>query len=172
MGSITAMTAGSGDRYSQEALVARGEIAKLVPKASKDAFLTKDLLEDLVAQLVGGLRSGMGYCGCATIEELQNRGASCASPPPACGRATSTTLSSPRKHPTTGLTDSQRHTDSVYSQPRIVLMWVVTIAWAGNMSLLSTGAYSGAVHSMAPGASSQHAAHPSFCRSLSRRSIS
>ena len=34
----------------------------------------KGLLEDLVGQLVGGLRSGMGYCGCANIEELQQRG--------------------------------------------------------------------------------------------------
>ena len=74
MGSITAMKAGSGDRYAQEALVARGEVSKLVPEGIEGRVPYKGLLEDLVGQLVGGLRSGMGYCGCATIEELQNKG--------------------------------------------------------------------------------------------------
>ena len=74
MGSIAAMTAGSGDRYSQEREVARGEISKLVPEGIEGRVPYKGLLEDLVAQLVGGLRSGMGYCGCINIEELQQRG--------------------------------------------------------------------------------------------------
>jgi IMP dehydrogenase len=74
MGSIAAMTAGSGDRYAQEREVARGEVSKLVPEGIEGRVPYKGLLADLVAQLVGGLRSGMGYCGCATIEELQQRG--------------------------------------------------------------------------------------------------
>jgi len=74
MGSIAAMAAGSGDRYAQEREVARGEISKLVPEGIEGRVPYKGLLEDLVAQLVGGLRSGMGYCGCANIEELQQRG--------------------------------------------------------------------------------------------------
>ncbi len=74
MGSIAAMTAGSGDRYSQEREVARGEISKLVPEGIEGRVPYKGMLEELVAQLVGGLRSGMGYCGCANIEELQQRG--------------------------------------------------------------------------------------------------
>jgi IMP dehydrogenase len=74
MGSIAAMTAGSGDRYSQEREVARGELSKLVPEGIEGRVPYKGLLEDLVGQLVGGLRSGMGYCGCPTIEELQKRG--------------------------------------------------------------------------------------------------
>jgi IMP dehydrogenase len=74
MGSIAAMAAGSGDRYAQEAAVARGEVTKLVPEGIEGRVPYKGLLADLVAQLVGGLRSGMGYCGCATIEELQNKG--------------------------------------------------------------------------------------------------
>jgi IMP dehydrogenase len=74
MGSIAAMAAGSGDRYAQEAAVARGEVTKLVPEGIEGRVPYKGLLEDLVGQLVGGLRSGMGYCGCATIEELQNKG--------------------------------------------------------------------------------------------------
>jgi IMP dehydrogenase len=74
MGSIAAMTAGSGDRYSQEREVARGETSKLVPEGIEGRVPYKGLLEDLVAQLVGGLRSGMGYCGCETIEDLQQRG--------------------------------------------------------------------------------------------------
>jgi IMP dehydrogenase len=74
MGSIAAMTAGSGDRYAQEREVARGEISKLVPEGIEGRVPYKGLLAELVAQLVGGLRSGMGYCGCSTIEELQQRG--------------------------------------------------------------------------------------------------
>ena len=74
MGSIAAMAAGSGDRYAQEVTVARGEVTKLVPEGIEGRVPYKGLLEDLVSQLVGGLRSGMGYCGCATIEELQNKG--------------------------------------------------------------------------------------------------
>jgi len=74
MGSIAAMTAGSGDRYAQEREVARGEVSKLVPEGIEGRVPYKGLLEDLVGQLVGGLRSGMGYCGCETIEELQQRG--------------------------------------------------------------------------------------------------
>jgi IMP dehydrogenase len=73
MGSIAAMTAGSGDRYSQEREVARGELSKLVPEGIEGRVPYKGLLEDLVAQLVGGLRSGMGYCGCTNIEEMQQR---------------------------------------------------------------------------------------------------
>jgi len=74
MGSIAAMAAGSGDRYAQERAVAQGEISKLVPEGVEGRVPYKGLLAELVAQLVGGLRSGMGYCGCATIEELQQKG--------------------------------------------------------------------------------------------------
>jgi IMP dehydrogenase len=74
MGSIAAMASGSGDRYAQEAEVAHGEVSKLVPEGIEGRVPYKGLLADLVTQLVGGLRSGMGYCGCATIEELQKRG--------------------------------------------------------------------------------------------------
>jgi IMP dehydrogenase len=68
MGSIAAMAAGSGDRYAQE-----GEVSKLVPEGIEGRVPYKGLLAEMVAQLVGGLRSGMGYCGCPTIEELQQR---------------------------------------------------------------------------------------------------
>ena len=68
MGSISAMAAGSGDRYAQE-----GEVSKLVPEGIEGRVPYKGLLAEMVAQLVGGLRSGMGYCGCSTIEELQQR---------------------------------------------------------------------------------------------------
>ncbi len=74
MGSIAAMTAGSGDRYAQEKEVARGEVSKLVPEGIEGRVPYKGLLEDLVAQLVGGLRSGMGYCGAANIQDLRERG--------------------------------------------------------------------------------------------------
>ena len=74
MGSIAAMAGGSSDRYAQEATVARGEVTKLVPEGIEGRVPYKGLLADLVGQLVGGLRSGMGYCGCRTIPELQAKG--------------------------------------------------------------------------------------------------
>ncbi len=69
MGSIGAMEAGSGDRYAQE-----GEASKLVPEGIEGRVPYKGMLSEMVLQLVGGLRSGMGYCGCATIDDLQQRG--------------------------------------------------------------------------------------------------
>ncbi len=73
MGSIAAMAAGSGDRYSQEKEVERGEVSKLVPEGIEARVPYKGLLGELVGQLVGGLKSGMGYCGCETIDEFQQK---------------------------------------------------------------------------------------------------
>jgi IMP dehydrogenase len=67
MGSLGAMPQGSADRYSQDA--ASG---KLVPEGIEGRVPYKGMLADLVYQLVGGLRAGMGYCGCATISQLRN----------------------------------------------------------------------------------------------------
>jgi IMP dehydrogenase len=69
MGSMGAMAAGSGDRYAQE-----GEVSKLVPEGIEGRVPYKGLLSEMVLQLVGGVRSGMGYCGAATISDLQQRG--------------------------------------------------------------------------------------------------
>jgi IMP dehydrogenase len=66
MGSMGAMAAGS-DRYPQDTS------GKLVPEGIEGRVPYKGLLSDLVYQLVGGLRAGMGYCGCATIPELHDR---------------------------------------------------------------------------------------------------
>jgi IMP dehydrogenase len=69
MGSIGAMASGSGDRYAQE-----GEAtSKMVAEGIEGRVPYKGALADLVAQLVGGLRSGMGYCGCRSVEDLQQR---------------------------------------------------------------------------------------------------
>jgi IMP dehydrogenase len=73
MGSISAMASGSADRYAQDREVARGGVSKLVPEGIEGRVPYKGLLAELVTQLVGGLRSGMGYCGCATLEELQQK---------------------------------------------------------------------------------------------------
>jgi IMP dehydrogenase len=67
MGSIGAMAAGS-DRYSSER-----DTSKMVAEGIEGRVPYKGSLADLVTQLVGGLRSGMGYCGCASIEDLQNQ---------------------------------------------------------------------------------------------------
>ncbi|MGA8184756.1 MAG: IMP dehydrogenase [Terriglobia bacterium] len=69
MGSLGAMQEGSRDRYGQE-----DSTSKLVPEGIEGRVPYKGLLADMVQQLVGGLRSGMGYSGCATIPELQQRG--------------------------------------------------------------------------------------------------
>ncbi len=65
MGSIAAMENGSKDRYFQEGA------KKPVPEGVEGRVAYKGMLEDTVFQLIGGLRSGMGYCGCNTIKELQ-----------------------------------------------------------------------------------------------------
>lgn len=67
MGSIAAMENGSKDRYFQEGA------KKLVPEGVEGRVAYKGSLEDVVFQLVGGIRSGMGYCGCPTIEDLHER---------------------------------------------------------------------------------------------------
>ena len=68
MGSIAAMEKGSKDRYFQE------DAKKLVPEGVEGRVAYKGLVEDTVFQLIGGLRSGMGYCGCPTIEDLKEKG--------------------------------------------------------------------------------------------------
>ena len=67
MGSLAAMANGSKDRYFQEGA------KKLVPEGVEAVWLTRAMLEDTVFQLVGGIRSGMGYCGCPTIEDLKEK---------------------------------------------------------------------------------------------------
>ena len=67
MGSIAAMENGSKDRYFQEGA------KKLVPEGVEGRVAYKGSLEDVVFQLVGGIRSGMGYCGCPTIEDLHEK---------------------------------------------------------------------------------------------------
>jgi len=84
MGSLSAMGAGSSDRYSQSletgdastALLDETDgnrLAKLVPEGIEGRVPYKGTLAAVVYQLVGGLRSGMGYCGAATIQELQQK---------------------------------------------------------------------------------------------------
>jgi IMP dehydrogenase len=90
MGSLSAMSQGGGERYFQgskdgdageasvEGVVARerngsNRLAKFVPEGIEGRVPYRGALEAMVYQLVGGLRSGMGYCGCGTIEELQKK---------------------------------------------------------------------------------------------------
>ncbi len=68
MGSIAAMENGSKDRYFQT------DAKKLVPEGVEGRVAFKGSVEEAVCQLMGGLRSGMGYCGTATIEELKQNG--------------------------------------------------------------------------------------------------
>ncbi len=91
MGSLSAMAQGSGERYFQssrdleeselsrsEGVVSRergsqNRLAKFVPEGIEGRVPHRGPLESMVYQLVGGLRSGMGYLGCGTIQELQER---------------------------------------------------------------------------------------------------
>ena len=68
MGSLAAMENGSKDRYFQ------ANAKKLVPEGVEGRVAYKGTVEDTLFQLIGGLRSGMGYCGAATIEELKEKG--------------------------------------------------------------------------------------------------
>jgi IMP dehydrogenase len=69
MGSIEAMQKGSKDRYFQDA---EDDVKKLVPEGISGRVPFKGNLEEVMFQVIGGLRAGMGYCGAATIERLHS----------------------------------------------------------------------------------------------------
>jgi IMP dehydrogenase len=68
MGSLEAMEEGSKDRYFQDV---EDDIKKLVPEGISGRVPYKGMVSEVIYQLVGGLRAGMGYCGAANIEEMQ-----------------------------------------------------------------------------------------------------
>jgi len=68
MGSLGAMQQGSKDRYFQDA---EDEVKKLVPEGIEGRVPFKGSLEEVMAQYIGGLKAGMGYCGASNIEKLQ-----------------------------------------------------------------------------------------------------
>ncbi|NWF52165.1 MAG: IMP dehydrogenase [Nitrospirae bacterium] len=69
MGSLGAMEQGSKDRYLQAGI----ELSKLVPEGVEGRVPYKGPLSQSINQLIGGLRSGMGYCGCRNLEELRRK---------------------------------------------------------------------------------------------------
>lgn len=69
MGSLEAMENGSKDRYFQSGVA---DVKKLVPEGIAGRVPYKGSVQEVIYQMVGGLRSGMGYCGAGTIEELHN----------------------------------------------------------------------------------------------------
>jgi IMP dehydrogenase len=69
MGSLGAMEQGSRDRYFQDS----SEPEKLVPEGIEGRVPYKGSLHTVIHQLVGGLRASMGYCGCATVEEMRSK---------------------------------------------------------------------------------------------------
>ena len=70
MGSIGAMRAGGKDRYFQAAVT---EVSKLVPEGIEGRVPYRGPLSQSIFQLLGGLRSGMGYTGCRTLEDLHKK---------------------------------------------------------------------------------------------------
>lgn len=70
MGSLSAMQRGSSDRYFQGGV---NELKKLVPEGIEATVPFKGSIEDVIYQMLGGLRSGMGYCGCESIDAMKER---------------------------------------------------------------------------------------------------
>lgn len=73
MGSIGAMQQGSADRYFQESSTGNPNADKLVPEGIEGRVPYKGSVVSILFQMAGGLRASMGYCGCATIEDMRSR---------------------------------------------------------------------------------------------------
>ncbi len=73
MGSIGAMQQGSADRYFQESSTGNPNADKLVPEGIEGRVPYKGSMVSIVFQMAGGIRASMGYCGCGTIAEMQDR---------------------------------------------------------------------------------------------------
>ena len=73
MGSIGAMQQGSADRYFQESSTGNPNADKLVPEGIEGRVPYKGSMISIVYQMAGGVRASMGYCGCASIEEMRNK---------------------------------------------------------------------------------------------------
>ena len=73
MGSIGAMQQGSADRYFQESSTGNPNADKLVPEGIEGRVPYKGSMVSIVFQMAGGVRAAMGYCGCASIEEMNNK---------------------------------------------------------------------------------------------------
>ncbi len=73
MGSIGAMQQGSADRYFQDNTGANPNADKLVPEGIEGRVPYKGSMISIVFQMAGGIRASMGYCGCATIEDMRSR---------------------------------------------------------------------------------------------------
>lgn len=73
MGSIGAMQQGSADRYFQESSTGNPNADKLVPEGIEGRVPYKGSVVSILFQMAGGLRASMGYCGCATIDEMRER---------------------------------------------------------------------------------------------------
>ena len=73
MGSIGAMQQGSADRYFQEASSGNPNAEKLVPEGIEGRVPYKGSMVSIVYQMAGGVRAAMGYCGCATIREMNDK---------------------------------------------------------------------------------------------------
>ena len=134
MGSLGAMKARSfsKDRYFQ------GDVAeepKLVPEGIEGRVPYKGPVAGVLYQLVGGLRAAMGYCGTPHHRRAPASGpASCASPPPACARATRTTSPSPSRPPTTSVEPAPAGRPD---QPMIRNEPEISSAMAGSSSAVS-----------------------------------
>ena len=73
MGSIGAMQQGSADRYFQESSTGNPNTDKLVPEGIEGRVPYKGSIVSIIYQMAGGVRASMGYCGCATISDMQNK---------------------------------------------------------------------------------------------------
>jgi IMP dehydrogenase len=74
MGSMGAMAKGSADRYFQDTSANNPNTSKLVPEGIEGQVPYKGSVVQVIFQMAGGLKASMHYCGCATIEDMQNKG--------------------------------------------------------------------------------------------------
>jgi len=102
MGSLGAMSEGSADRYFQDS---SKNTDKYVPEGIEGRVPYKGSVLAILYQLVGGVRSSMGYCGCTSIDELRIRRSSSRSLQRACASRMCMTCRSPRKRRTTARTE-------------------------------------------------------------------
>jgi hypothetical protein len=123
MGSIGAMQQGSADRYFQESSTGNPNADKLVPEGIEGRVPYKGSMVSIVYQMAGGVRASMGYCGCATISEMNEKAEFVEITAAGIRESTCTTCRSPRKRPTTALTKQALKSDQIEKSGQNAKIW-------------------------------------------------
>ena len=132
MGSIGAMQQGSADRYFQESSTGNPNADKLVPEGIEGRVPYKGSMVTIVFQMAGGVRASMGYCGCATIAEMQDKAEFVEITSAGIRESHVHDVQSPRKRPTTGGLITPRLRALRCSHP----CWVTPADWQAPAAFL------------------------------------